>query len=133
MKKAQSTASPGRVLAAPVLCGLVLALILMMAGAMAVNSGRLPGASIPVAALACVGAGAFLSALLAARAAPRGKLLWGLGSGGTLFLCLLVLSLVWVGEPVALLRIALNAAVVLLGSGVGGMLGASFRKKRHKK
>lgn len=133
MKKAESTAPPGRILAAPVLCGLITALLLMVAGALAVNSGRMGMDAIPYAAFACIGAGAFLCALLAARRAGRSRFLWGLAAGGILFLCLLLLSLAWVGEPIALLRIAMNAAVVVCASCAGGALGASFRKKKRKK
>lgn len=133
MKKAESTASPVRVLAAPVLCGLIATLLFMLIGAMAVGAGRLSVELVPYAALVCIGAGSFLCSLLSARYANRSRFLWGLVGGGILFVLLFLLSLVWVGEPIAWLRVVLNAAVVLVLSFAGSVLGASIHKKKRRK
>lgn len=133
MKKAEQTASPGRVLVMPALCGLIVTLVLMLVGAWTVSSGRLNSSMIPLAAALCVAAGAFLSALLASRLAGRSRFLWGLAGGGVLFGLLLIISFLWVGQPVRLVRVAIVGAAVLALSCLGSILGASVRRKKHRK
>lgn len=133
MKKAESAVSPGRVLVTAVLSGLIITLLLMMVGAAAVNSGSMGDGSIPLVALCCIAAGALACAFLAARLAVRSRFLWGLAGGGLLFACLLLGSFAWLGSPISLPRVAVNAATVLVMSSLGGLAGASIRKKRHRK
>lgn len=133
MKKAENAASASTVLGFPVFSGFVLTLLLMLAGTLAVYGGKLSSDLIPQASLTALGIGGFAAALLAARRAPRSKFLWALASGGILFLCLLLLSLVWIGEPMRLPRVLLVFGVTLAAACAGGMVGASLKKTRRKK
>ncbi|MGE4548396.1 MAG: TIGR04086 family membrane protein [Intestinibacillus sp.] len=133
MKKAENAAPVSAILGFPVLSGFVLTLLLMLVGTLAVYGGKLSSDLIPQASLVALGAGGFATALLAARRAPRSKFLWALASGGVLFLCLLLLSLVWIGEPMRLQRVLLVFGVTLAAACIGGMAGASLKKKKRKK
>ncbi|MCB6367051.1 TIGR04086 family membrane protein [Intestinibacillus massiliensis] len=133
MKKAENAAPISAVLGFPILAGLVLTLLLMLAGALAVYGGKVSGDLIPQASLAALGVGGFVAALLAARRAGRSRLLWGLAAGGILFLCLLLLSLVWIGEPVRLPRVLLVFGVTLVAACAGSITGASLKKSKRKK
>ena len=57
----------------------------------------------------------------------------GVAAGAVLFAGMMVLSLMWVGQPVSLFRIAVNLAVSLAAACVGGMLGAGMKQKKHRK
>lgn len=133
MKKAENTAPVGAILAFPVLAGLALTILLMLGGALAVYHGKVSAGLIPQAALGALGIGVFAAALLAARRAGKSRLLWGLAAGGALFLCLLLLSLTWIGEPVRLTRILLVLGVTLVAACAGSIAGASLRKTKRKK
>ncbi len=133
MKKAESTASAGQILALPVLIGLTVTLLFMMVGALAVNAGRLNAGLIPHAALAAVAVGAFFCAFLAACRAGRSRFLWGLLGGAVQFALLLLVSFLWVGESTRLGRILLCGGIALLLSCMGSLVGASCRHSKHRR
>ena len=133
MKKTDNTTSASKVLGFPILTGLVLTLVLMLVGAALVYGGKIDESFIPQIAIAILGLGGFLSALLAARRAPRSRLLWGLAAGGILFLCLLLLSLVWIGEPIRIARVVLVLAVTMVAGFAGGLASSNVKKRRRKR
>lgn len=132
MKKTENT-SPGQSLGFPVLLGLGVALLLMAAGSLAVLSGKADPARIPVLALLCLALGSLCAAMTAARRAPKSRLVWGVAAGVALFVCLMALSLVWLGQPASLFRMGTNFAVSLAAACVGGALGAGMKQKKRRK
>lgn len=132
MKKTENLPA-GQVLGFPVLLGLGVTLLLMAAGSLLVLSGKADAAQIPALARGCLAVGCFGASFVAARRALRSRLIWGAAAGMIDFACLLVLGLVWLGEPVSLPRIAVNLAVSLAAAILGGMLGAGMKRKKRKK
>lgn len=132
MKRTENTPI-GQILGPPVLVGLGATLILMAVGSLAVLGGKAEAGQIPVLTLLCLAAGNVGASALAARRALRSRLLWGLAAGMLLFACLVVLSLVWLGQPVSLPRVGVNFAVSAVSALCGGMLGASMKRKKHRK
>lgn len=133
MKKTEETPSFGGMLAAPVLCGLVLTLLAMLLGAALVRIGRLPQERIPVYTACALCFGCLTASLSAARRAPRNRLLCGLGAGAVLLGCLVALSLTWFSEPASPVRLAINAVLAAVSSFVGAFIGSRRRRKRKKR
>ena len=132
MKKTENVPA-GRVLGLPVLTGLCGTLLLMALGALAILSGKADTGQIPVLTLVCLAAGCLCASAMAARRAAKSRLVWGLAAGLVLFACLVALSLVWIGQQVSLYRVGVNFAVTAVSSLCGGMLGASMKRKKHRK
>lgn len=132
MKKTENT-SMSQSLGFPVLLGLGVTLLLMAAGSLVVLSGKADTAQIPLLALLCLGLGSLCAAYIAARRAAKSRLLWGVTSGAALFVCMMVLSLMWMGQPASFFRITVNLAVSLAAACVGGMLGAGMKRKKRRK
>ena len=122
----------GQVLGVPVLVGLGVTLLLMAAGSLLVLSGNADTAQIPILAFGCLGFGCLCASFLAARRALRSRLVWGIAAGLLLFACLLILSLLWLGEPVEPQRVAIDLGVSAAAAILGGMLGASMKRKKRK-
>lgn len=129
MKKAETT-PVAQILAIPVLLGFGATLLLMAAGSFLVLSGKAENQQIPVLARGCLGIGCLCASFLAARRAAGRRLLWGIAAGGLLFACLALLSLLWIGEPISLLRILGNFAISVITTLSGGMLGAGMKRKK---
>ena len=121
-----------QVLGLPLLCGLSGTLLLMAACSVLVLRGTIGTGQIPAFALGCLAAGSLCAAVLAARRALRQRLLWGLAAGLCLFVCLVMLSLLWLGQPVSLPRVGIAFAVCALSALTGGMLGAGMKRKKRK-
>ena len=132
MKKTENLPA-GQVLGFPVLLGLGVTLLLMAAGSLLVLSGKADAAQIPALARGCLAIGCVGASFLAARRALRSRLVWGVAAGMADFACLLVLSLLWLGEPVSFPRFAVNLAASLAAAVLGGMLGAGMKRKKRKK
>ena len=131
MKKVEN-APIGQILGFPVLFGLGATLILMAVGSFAVLSGKAEAGQVPMLTLVCLAIGNLCASMLAARRAAR-SLLWGMAAGLLLFACLVVLSLVWLGQAISVPRVGINFAVTAVSSLCGGMLGASMKRKKHRK
>jgi|MucameStandDraft_1065616.scaffolds.fasta_scaffold38866_2 putative membrane protein (TIGR04086 family) len=129
MKKAE-TVPVAQILAIPVLLGFGATLLLMALGSLLVLSGKAENQQIPVLARGCLGIGCLSASFLAARRAAGRRLLWGIAAGGLLFVCLALLSLLWIGEPINLLRILGNFAISVITTLSGGMLGAGMKRKK---
>ncbi|WP_122790431.1 TIGR04086 family membrane protein [Intestinibacillus sp. Marseille-P6563] len=132
MKKVEN-APIGQILGFPVLFGLGATLILMAVGSFAVLSGKAEAGQVPMLTLVCLAIGDLCASMLAARRAARSRLLWGMAAGLVLFACLVVLSLVWLGQAISVPRVGINFAVTAVSSLCGGMLGASMKRKKHRK
>lgn len=102
------------------------------AGSLLVLSGKADAAQIPALALGCLAIGCAGASFLAARRALRSPVVWGVAAGMADFACLLVLSLLWLGEPVSFPRFAVNLAASLAAAVLGGMLGAGMKRKKEK-
>ncbi len=133
MKKMEQPVHTGRVLVITTLLGLVLTLVLMLGGAALVHTQRIASSTIAYAAIACVATGAFFSALLAAYLTAYYRFLWGIAGGCLPFACFMIISLIWVGQPVVLLRVGVISIMVLITSILGSLLGASIHKKKRRK
>lgn len=131
MKKTENLPA-GQVLGFPVLVGLGVTLLLMAAGSLLVLSGKADTAQIPMLAFGCLGLGCLCASFLAARRALRSRLIWGAAAGMLLFACLLILSLLWLGEPVDPVRVAIDLGISAAAAILGGMLGASMKRKKRK-
>ncbi len=118
-------------LAPSLLTALVLTFVLIALCAFIVLHQELPDTTIAPLALGCMGVGAWAAALLTARHCPTNRFVMALCGGMSLYACMIVLSLSWVGMPIDPLRMAIGAGVALLASALGGILG-SKRKKRRK-
>ncbi len=132
MKKTEK-ASAATILAMPVLVGLGSTLLLMAVFALGVLRGGAQTSQIPLFTRGCLAVGHLLCALLAARRAVRSRLVWGFAAGMILFACLVILSLLWLGEPVSVPHVGINFAVCATFSLGGGILGAGMRRKKHRK
>lgn len=131
MKKTENLPA-GQILGFPVLVGLGVTLLLMAAGSLLILSGRADAAQIPMLAFGFLGLGCLCASFLAARRAIRSRLIWGAAAGMILFACLLILSFLWLGEPVEPMRVAADLGISLTAAILGGMLGASMKRKKRK-
>lgn len=134
MKKNETMPAAGRTLAVSVLTGLVVTLLAMAVCAGLILLGVCSESRIAILADACLGLGSFCAAFQAARRTSGSRLLWGLAAGALLFGCLVLFSFAWIGEPVRMLRLFINAALAILCATAGAALGAGRRKRRrHRK
>ena len=133
MKKTDSASSPAVVLGFPVLVGFLATFLLLLIFAAAVYWGKAEQDLIVPMALTAIAVGCLAASFIAARRTDSNRFLWALAAGCCLLICLLLLSLVWVGQPISPVRIAINAADALISSCVGGLMGAGLRKKRKRR
>lgn len=130
MKKNENKPAAVVALSTAVLVGFVVTLFCMAISAIAVLSGGLSADSIPLWADVCLGLGSFCAAIVAARRTASWRLLWGLGAGMLLFVCLIVLSLAWFGQGVYFPRLLVNTVLSAVCAAAGGALGAKRRKRK---
>lgn len=133
MNKTETTVSAGYIIGVPILIASVLILVMLVVGATFVQAERLSVTAIPIWTLVTVGMGGFLAALIAACRALRAKLLWGLAAGVVLLMCLIVCSLLWVGQPIDTARVLTVSSADLCAALIGSFIGASRLKRKRKK
>lgn len=132
MKKAENK-NPAAILGVPILLGLIALLLLMAIGALLVLCGRMATTTILQFVLIAIAVCSALTGLIAAIRAVHNKLLWGLAGGLGLYICLLLISFLWIGEPVRLVRVLLTGAVAILSAAGGAIAGASRRKQKKQR
>ncbi|MDO5142017.1 MAG: TIGR04086 family membrane protein [Eubacteriales bacterium] len=133
MRKTNESQSPAGILLPGGAVGLLMTLVLMLAGAVLLHRGSLPEGATPVYALGSLAVGCALAALIAAKRAAAGKLLWALGAGGVVFLILLAAGAGLLAQPVDLMRTASSLLCAMVASVLGGLAGAGLRpKKRYR-
>lgn len=131
MKK-NETGSVLQVLAVPVLIGLVSTLVMMAICSVIILLGKMSSTQVSNLSLVCIGLGSIITAFMASRLAKQQKLLWGLASGLCLFICMVLISLAWLGQAVDFVRVIVNLAVSVITAVLGSLLGASMKHKRYK-
>ena len=131
MRKTNEGSSPAGILLPAAAAGLLTTLLWMLVGAVLVHRAVLPEGMIAPCALAFLAVGCALAALLAAKRAPGGKLLWAVGAGGLVFLILLAAGAALLAQPVNPVRVAVSLLCMLAASALGGLAGANMRNKKR--
>ena len=131
MRKTNEGRSPVGVLLPPAAAGLLMTLLLMLAGAILVHRSTLAEGVIAPCAWAFLAVGCAVAGLLAAKRAEGGKLLWALGAGIVVFLILLAAGAALGSQPINVVRAAASLLCTLAASALGGLAGANMRKKKR--
>lgn len=129
-KTNEGRSSFGALLSATVL-GLMITLMSMLVGTVLVHRGIIDERMITPFAFVFLALGCFIAALVAAKRAAGGKLLWALGAGGLVFLLLLAIGALLLGQPVHMIRVVISLLSALGTSLLGGLVGANIRKKKR--
>ncbi len=133
MKKNENTVSGGYIIGVPIFMGCALLLLLLLMGTLLVQAEKLAVVHIPMWMLATLAICGFFEAFLAACRAVRSKFLWGI-LASSVFLCgLVVLSVLWFGQPIDISRVLTVSGVTLVSALMGSLLGASRLKRKRKK
>lgn len=132
IKKNENTKSATAILGVPVLVGLALTLLMLSVGALLTHLGRMDINSVLQFTLVSLAFSGWLTGLQGALRASRSKFLWGLACGGILFACLLLVSILWIGEPIRLTRILLVGGVTLSAAALGSIIGKGKKQQRYK-
>ncbi|MGI6181269.1 MAG: TIGR04086 family membrane protein [Agathobaculum sp.] len=111
--------------------GLLITLLLMLAGAVLVRQGTLGEGVIAPCAFVFLGLGCAAAGFFAAKRAPGGKFVWAVGAGTLVFLLLLAAGAALLDQPVQIVRAAVSLLCALAASALGGFAGANMRKKKR--
>jgi putative membrane protein (TIGR04086 family) len=131
MKKSENTQSVGKSLACSILFGLAVTLLCTICGTLAVYMGWAGEEKIPYLACAGLCIGCFLSAWSAGVNAKEKKPAFALLAGVGVFLCMILLSLIWFGEQAALPKILRNGVLAVVFSLAGGLLSGVRRQRKR--
>ena len=132
MRKTNEGRSPAGILLSPVAAGLLVTLVLMLAGAVLMHRGVLPDGAVAPSALAFLAAGGLTGGFAAAKRAAGRRLIWAMGAGAAVFLILLVVGLLLQSQPVNVARTAVSLLCAIAASALGGLAGVNIhQKKRH--
>ena len=104
MRKTNEGQSPVGILLPSVLAGLLGTLLLMLLGAVLVHRGTLAEGAIAPCALVFLALGSALAALVAAKRAGENQFYWSLGAGFAVFLILLIVAVLPLGQSIHFLR-----------------------------
>jgi len=126
MRKTNEGQSPVGILLPSVLAGLLGTLLLMLLGAVLVHRGTLAEGAIAPCAL-----GSALAALVAAKRAGENQFYWSLGAGFAVFLILLIVAVLPLGQSIHFVRTVISLLCSLIASALGGYAGANMRKKKR--
>ena len=119
MRKTNEGQSTVGILLPSVLAGLLGTLLLMLLGAVLVHRGTLAeGAIAPCA-------------LVAAKRAGENQFYWSLGAGFAVFLILLIVAVLPLGQSIHFVRTVISLLCSLIASALGGYAGANMRKKKR--
>lgn len=113
------------------LCGALAILLLTFLFSFLLLSVHVSDTVIDIMILFAVAIGGLTAGYLCGRALREKGLLLGAISGGILFLLLLIVG-VCIGEAVSGMMTAWKLLVLLLGSSIGGILGANARNRSPK-
>ena len=126
MRKTNEGQSPVGILLPSVLAGLLGTLLLMLLGAVLVHRGTLAEGAMVFLAL-----GSALAALVAAKRAGENQFFWSLGAGFAVFLILLIVAVLPLGQSIHFVRTVISLLCSLIASALGGYAGANMRKKKR--
>ena len=107
MRKTNEGRSPAGILLPSAAAGLLTTLFLMLVGAVFVQRGTLEEGLIAI------------------------RTIWALGAGMLVFLILLATGAALLDQPAHIVRIAISLLCALAASALGGLAGASMRKKKR--
>ena len=130
-RKTNEGRSPASILLPAAAAGMILTLLLLLAGALLVRSGMLGEGMTTPWALGALMLGCAVAALFAAGRAPGGKFVWAVGTGALVFLLLLAIGAALIDQPVHIVRMAVSLLCALAASALGGFAGANMRKKKR--
>ena len=131
MRKTNAGRSPAGILLPSAAAGLLTTLFLMLVGAVFVQRGTLEEGLIAPVALAFLALGCLAAAFISAKRASGGRFFWALGAGMLVFLILLATGAALLDQPAHIVRIAISLLCALAASALGGLAGASMRKKKR--
>ena len=131
MRKTNEGRSPAGILLPSAAAGLLTTLFLMLVGAVFVQRGTLEEGLIAPVALAFLALGCLAAAFISAKRASGGRFFWALGAGMLVFLILLATGAALLDQPAHIVRIAISLLCALAASALGGLAGASMRKKKR--
>lgn len=131
MRKTNEGQSPVGILLPSVLAGLLGTLLLMLLGAVLVQRGTLAEGAIAPCALVFLALGSALAALVAAKRAGEKQFYWSLGAGFAVFLILLIVAVLPLGQSIHFVRTVISLLCSLIASALGGYAGANMRKKKR--
>ena len=117
MRKTNEGQSPVGILLPSVLAGLLGTLLLMLLGAVLVHRGTLAEGAIAPCALVFLALGSALAALVAAKRAGENQFYWSLGAGFAVFLILLIVAVLPLGQSIHFVRTVISLLVDRLGTG----------------
>ena len=120
MRKTNEGQSPVGILLPSVLAGLLGTLLLMLLGAVFVHRGTLAEGAIAPCAL-----------VFAAKRAGENQFYWSLGAGFAVFLILLIVAVLPLGQSIHFVRTVISLLCSLIASALGGYAGANMRKKKR--
>lgn len=109
--------------------GLAVSLIFLVLFSVIISSASVSQSTITVMSFISMILGSFVGGFKTARLLKQNGLVMGIITGVCLFLVMLVLSLFFVREQISIL-ILVKGFVVLLCSGLGGILGVNYRRRR---
>ena len=72
-----------------------------------------------------------LAALVAAKRAGENQFYWSLGAGFAVFLILLIVAVLPLGQSIHFVRTVISLLCSLIASALGGYAGANMRKKKR--
>ena len=90
------------------LAGLLGTLLLMLLGAVLVHRGTLAEGAIAPCALVFLALGSALAALVAAKRAGENQFYWSLGAGFAVFLILLIVAVLPLGQSIHFVRTVIS-------------------------
>ncbi len=130
-RKTNEGQSPIGILVPAAAAGLLITLLLMLAGAVLVRQGTLGEGAVAPCSFVFLAIGCAAAGLLSAKRAPGGKFVWAVGAGALVFLLLLAAGAALLDQPVQLVRAAASLLCALAASALGGFAGANMRKKKR--
>ena len=87
--------------------------------------------AIAPCALVFLALGSALAALVAAKRAGEKQFYWSLGAGFAVFLILLIVAVLPLGQSIHFVRTVISLLCSLIASALGGYAGANMRKKKR--
>lgn len=109
--------------------GLAISFVLLFLFSVIVSSANLPQSAIGIFSFVALVLGSFVAGFVSSRIVKKNGLIIGLITGAILFLILIVSSLFVVSESFSV-TFLVKALAALLASGIGGILGVNYNRKR---
>ncbi len=131
MRKTNEGQSPVGILLPSVLAGLLGTLLLMLLGAVLVHRGTLAEGAIAPCALVFLALGSALAALVAAKRVGENQFYWSLGAGFAVFLILLIVAVLPLGQSIHFVRTVISLLCSLIALGTGRLRRCQYAEKKR--